>query len=299
MSDISLSTMWGVGRFQDMSQFVQAAQSYGFSHIELNYQVTAEMVAQALGVPDVRISSIHNPCPNSEASKNTPAFTLRLTAPEEDERQQALSYAKSTIDLAAQVGAPAIVVHVGSVAPLNDPERQLRRIAQEEGAQSERFQEGLAAFLRQRSLQVGPYLDAGRKSLAELSGYAAVKGVVLGLETRYYIHEIPNLEEMAALLNEFTGAAVGYWHDTGHAENQERLGLTPHREWLEQFGPRMVGVHLHDMQGLVDHKAPGTGDMPWEHIIPHLPPKAARVVEINNANDADSVSKVPGFLSRK
>ena len=45
----------------------------------------------------------------------------------------------------------------------------------------------------------------------------------------------------------------------------------------------MVGVHLHDVQDLIDHQIPGTGDVDFAWLAPYLPAHAVRTLEINNA----------------
>ena len=42
-------------------------------------------------------------------------------------------------------------------------------------------------------------------------------------------------------------APAGYWHDTGHAELKQTMGLLEHRSHLAAMAPRLIGFHLHDV----------------------------------------------------
>ena len=84
------------------------------------------------------------------------------------------------------------------------------------------------------------------------------------------IHEIPDLEEVELLLSDAAGRKVAYWHDTGHAEVLSKLGVTASPAWLERFGSRTAGVHLHDVLGPVDHLPPGGGEVDWAGVAHYL-----------------------------
>jgi sugar phosphate isomerase/epimerase len=122
---------------------------------------------------------------------------------------------------------------------------------------------------------------------------------MLGLETRFHFNEIPNMDEMAALLDKVSEHVAGYWHDVGHAEVQQQLGFSFHEEWLLRFRDRMIGIHLHDIRGIRDHQAPGKGHMNWEMIAQHLPQGIIKVCEIGEWNDEEQVQGVVEFLQKK
>ena len=122
---------------------------------------------------------------------------------------------------------------------------------------------------------------------------------MLGLETRFHFNEIPDMDEMAGLLDEVSERLVGYWHDVGHAEVQQQLGFSFHEEWLSRFKDRMVGIHLHDICDISDHHAPGNGNMNWEMVAKHLPQGIVKVCEIGEWNDEERMQGVIKFLQKK
>jgi sugar phosphate isomerase/epimerase len=296
--EVSLSTMWAKGRFSHMAGFAAKARELGFTHIEANTSISPRMLSELLKTT-VPISSVHSPCPAVLSSRGIPVSNLSLSSLDESERMEAISFTKKTIDLAANVRARAIVLHMGEVPIDLSLQDRLYKLHDGGYAQSKEYSLAKEKLVYQRISQAPPYLDAARKSLQELSEHSRQKGIMLGLETRFHLNEIPNMDEMTELLNEVSENLVGYWHDVGHAEVQQQLGFSLHEEWLSRFKNRMVGIHLHDIHGISDHHAPGKGNMNWEMVAKYLPPGIVKVCEIGEWNDEEQMQGVVKFLQKK
>ena len=296
--EVSLSTMWAKGRFSHMAEFAAKLRELGFTHVEPNRLVSPRMLAELLktGVP---ISSIHSPCPTVLSSQGMDVDRLSLSSLDVSERMEAVSFARKTIDLAANVNARAIVLHMGE-APIDlSLQDRLHKLHDAGHAQTEKYGQIKERLVRQRASLARPYVDAAKKSLQELSKYTRQKGIMLGLETRFHFGEIPNTDEMAELLGEVSQGVAGYWHDTGHAEVQQELGFFSHEEWLSRFRDRIVGIHLHDIRGISDHHAPGKGNMNWEMIAKYLSRGVVKVCEIGEWNGEERMHGVVKFLQKK
>ena len=91
---------------------------------------------------------------------------------------------------------------------------------------------------------------------------------------------------------------MGYWHDVGHAEMNDRLGIKPHLEFLETYKDNLVGVHLHGVKGRRDHLAPFEGDMDLNKFLPYFESNVLKVVESKPFASIDlmkeSVAKLQG-----
>ena len=122
--------------------------------------------------------------------------------------------------------------------------------------------------------------------------------MMLGIENRYHFHEIPDFDETGLILQKFKGAYVGYWHDVGHAQVQERLGITRHKDLLEAYAEEMIGIHLHDTMGLDDHFAPGQGDMDYGVIMPLMKPSLIAILEVHSKVKRDELLKGVHFIKR-
>lgn len=298
MLEVSLSTMWVKGRFSHMAGFAAKAKESGFTHIEANASISPRMLSELLKTT-IPISSIHAPCPTVLSSRGIPISSLSLSSLDESERMEAISFTRQTIDLAASVKAKAVVLHMGEVPIDLSLQDRLYKLHDGGYAQTKEYSQAKQELFYQRTSQALHYLDAAKKSLQELSAYSRQKGIILGLETRFHPHEIPNIDEMAELLNEASESLVGYWHDVGHAAVQQQLGLSLHEEWLSRFEDRLVGIHLHDVLGISDHHAPGKGNMNWDMVAKYLPSGIVKVCEIGEWNDEEQMQGVVEFLQKK
>lgn len=102
----------------------------------------------------------------------------------------------------------------------------------------------------------------------------------LGLENRT-ICEVPSFDDVGQVLLWYPDDTVSYWHDTGHAQVQADLGITPHEDWLHAYGHRLIGLHLHDAVNLQVHQVPGTGRVDWAGLASLAPAQVLRTVEVD------------------
>ena len=120
-------------------------------------------------------------------------------------------------------------------------------------------------------------------SVNEVLAIAAEKGVRLGLENREGFTELPLDEDYPGFLAGFPAEApVGYWHDTGHADLKQTMGLLDHRAHLEKMAPRLTGFHLHDVDADGhDHQAVGSGGIDFKMVSSFWRPEHLLVLELS------------------
>ncbi|MSP22367.1 MAG: hypothetical protein EXR66_05035 [Dehalococcoidia bacterium] len=188
----------------------------------------------------------------------------------------------------SDVGAQDVAPSPSSVRgePVEPPRGQpTARPTTSDAPRTTEYLEHLDAARRERAAVAAPWLDAARRSLADLAARAAEAGLTLGLESRLRYHEFPLPEEAADLLREHPADVAGYWHDVGHVEVLARLGLVPLEAWRELLAARLVGVHIHDVRGLTDHRAPGTvadgAGVDFAALAAMLPSTALRTFEVD------------------
>lgn len=297
MAVVALSTMWSLERFGDMRQFAEAARALGFSHVEINYAIPEEGVRALLGHDGVRVSSLHAPAPKDRLRSGNWNNEANLAASDEEERREAVAHTRRTIDYATQADARYVVVHLGGIGGEIFPEeRELRRLYDAGTREGEQVEALRRACQQRRAAERAPHFRQAARSLAELAEHAGARGVALGLENRYHYHEFPSVDEMQELLAAYPAGLVGYWHDVGHAEVLHRLGLVDLYRWLPELRERLLGAHLHDVDGLADHRAPGHGTADWSYVARYLPPAAPRVLEINQRQPEEQVRMAVPFL---
>lgn len=275
----ALSTMWMQHRFGRVAEFAAAALDLGFGGIEASHIVTPAM----LGDDDpasMAIRAVHFPAPAAPSPFGLPAEAL-LSASDDTQRRWAVAQGYASIDFAAAAGAGAVCLHLGEVAATRRLEWALaqRFLGGQRGASI--YAAALAEVEADRAAAAGPALDAARRSLAELAGYARPRGVWLGIESRVQGWQIPTFAELGLLLDENDPAVVGFWYDCGHVQVLHNLGFHRHEDWLAAFAGRIVGVHLHDTAGLRDHLLPGLGELDFGLILAALPASAVLTCELD------------------
>lgn len=275
----SLSTMWTVHNFRTLEDGFRAAMRLGFSHIELNHQVNSAMLA-GIDLSQYPISSIHEPCPADISMEELKKRDWLISALDEESRAKGVNAVKRSIDLACSLGVKVIVVHSGCVGDLTAGERELYALHAAGQSQSLEFFELRDRVKEARLALAGPRLASVKRSLVELLDYASTRGVCLGLENRYHVADIPNPDEMGELLELAGPQELGFVYDSGHGYALEALGFYSHLEWLDRFHQRLVGVHLHDIQGISDHNAPGLGEVDFIELASYLPENAFRTCEL-------------------
>ncbi len=299
---LALSTMWAQqARFDnDPAAFVDAVRALGYDGIEVSHATPPAPFERIVGQRDVPVTSIHAPAPYARDGNGRGNSSLNLASLDAGERAHAVEFTTATIDHAAEAGVRFVVVHLGGAgSAILPPEREMRRRFDS----GERTGETMDALRRQvweqRAEMAPPYLEQARRTLAELAEHARERGVTLGIETRLHHHEIPLPQEAVDLLAEYPPDVAGYWHDVGHAEVQSRLGYVEKTAWFAALATRMLGIHLHDVDGIGDHRAPGRGDVDWSYIRDGLPPDALRVFEIDQRQPDDAVAAAPAFLRER
>lgn len=277
--DAALSTMWGVDQPLPLNQTFEATRSIGISRFELNHKFTPELFAQ-FDSDRYYVSTLHDPCPAPLSLDELKRQDLLISSPDEDRRKAAVDGVKRTIDLACRLGARSVVIHPGSVLVDSSRDRRLRELFKKGLSGSPDYSTLKEEMVAHRAQNAVPYVDQVCKSLLEIIDHAKGSGIALGLENRYRYYDIPLPGELESFLGLSSENWFGFQFDCGHAQALDQLGLVPMMDWLEKFGKRMVGCHLHDVSGITDHQAPGMGEVDFKRIAPFIPENACRTLEI-------------------
>jgi sugar phosphate isomerase/epimerase len=279
MTRLALSSYWARGRWRRVGDFFRAGLEMGFSSFELS-GLTDRSFYQEIRPGAFDIAAVHNPAPGEMRNTEMRRADVLLTSLNEERRQQAVAVARRSVELAQEYGASVVVLHVGQTAADPSLENDLRRLSaagQIAGPEAAATRQRLAD---ERSYGCQERMEALRRSLDELVSCASARGICLGVENRP-VCEMPDWQELGEILSWYPGETVGYLHDTGHAQVQQDLGLTPHADWLHAYGHRLAGVHLHDSVKLEAHQAPGAGDVDWAGLALRVPAGVLRTVEVD------------------
>lgn len=282
----------------------------GFEWVELSHGIRISLVPgilKALQAQVIRVSSVHNFCPLPTGFTNPAPNIYMPSAGDHREHAQWLRHTRRTIDFAKQVGARVVVLHLGEVGFFwFNPVRKYRRYLQEKGetfsAEAPEYQELRGRTIARIRKRMAPYWARVTASLEEILPYAEERGIRLGLENRERIEELPLDDGFPELLAGLSRPGLaGYWHDSGHAQIKQRLGLANHEQQLAQNAAQLVGFHLHDIDAAgKDHQPVGSGTIDFAMVSRFFRPDHVFVLEygpkVSPADVAASRDRISSLL---
>jgi len=283
LTNASLSTMWALKNYPDLSDFFEVSKQLGFQKIELNHQVNSDMLSQ-VKLEHYQFSSIHEPCPSDVSTKDLVDRDWLISSADELSRNKGVEFVKRSINLAHELSAPTVVIHCGTVPSNINYESKLRTLFNAGKTASDEYLDIKSKLIELRADVITPRKTAVICSLNELLEYADQFKIRLGLENRYHYLDIPSIDEMDELLGLTDPNKLGFIFDVGHAQALDRLGFYPYEDWLKRFSSRLFGSHLHDTIGLTDHYAPGMGEIDFFWIASYLPENSFRTFELLPGN---------------
>ncbi len=294
----AFSTCWNSDRHIDGAAMLSEITGMGFLNVELSHGIRVSLIEGIQKAmekdPRIRVVSLHNYCPLPVGYIRSAPNVHILSSERESERARAVRATIATMDFAEKMGARHIVLHMGRVRMTDPVEPLLASVAAGkrdtpahrtlvERARKQRDTKGSGAFSR------------AMKSLTVLVEEARLRNLVLGVESRARLDEVPSESELERMLAEFPPEHLGYWHDTGHVQMWENLGLANHAAWLRKFQGRLVGAHLHDVVWPEDdHQLPGDGSVPFEQLAASLRADIPKIFEIHPGIPAEVI---PGRLA--
>lgn len=296
---LALSTSWNSFRHADGYAMLREIADLGFTHAELSHGIRIVLVPgilQAVEEGFIKISSTHNFCPLPAGIMMPAPNLFEPSAPGEQEREQWLRQTKRSLDFAAQVKARALVCHLGSVRFFwLNPARKLKALLDARPdtvvAEDPAYQAALKKAVAKLRKRMPKFWDSTKDRVSEILAYAAERGVKLGFENREKFEELPVDEDYAAFLDGLPQPnPAGYWHDTGHAQIKQNLGLLSHRAHLEKMAPRLLGFHLHDVsEAGKDHQTVGSGKIDFKMISSFWRPEHLLTLEFSPRLTVDEV----------
>ena len=292
---LSISTCWNSARHSDGAAMLEELLEFGFDRVELGHGIRISLMQGIQEMFDkgrVQFSSLHNFCPLPVEVLQASPDCLLFSSHREAERDRAVRQTLQTLDFAARLGAPNVVLHCGRVMmpPVTD---ELIEMALAGGHLSAEYARLKTRAVQQREKIAPKFVERLKDCLKRIVEHAEKKGIRLGLESRQAYEEIPSEREFEELLDAFPSPTVGYWHDIGHTQIRHNLGFVDHAEWLAKVSPRLIGCHLHDViWPQRDHQAPFTGgSVNYDKLIPLLPKETLFVWEMGPNRTREEIAE--------
>ena len=234
---LSLSTCWRARSGLSGTEIVDLFRNLGVREMEVEYRLdTAQVneIERAVEAGKIRVTSLHNYVPRilGEGLATDGGDRFLLSSLVESERTEAVRKTCRTLEWAERLGAGTVVLHLGRVEGRVSQRPLLDLFRAGHGA-SDEADNIRTDLIKQRAREAEPYVAKVLKSVRDIEKRAADMGLRLGLENRYYYRQIPSPDELGVLLSETNPDVVGYWHDVGHGQVMEALGLRGSLEHIE------------------------------------------------------------------
>ena len=263
----------------------------GFTHAELSHGIRIVLlpgIIRAVEEGVIKISSTHNFCPLPTGITQAAPNLFEPSVRDHREHEQWLRHTKRSLDFAQQVKSRVLVLHLGSVKFFwFNPAHKLKNFIRDNPTASvpddRNYQYVLAKSCQRLRAKMGPYWQQVQASIEEIRAYAVERGIKLGFENREKFEELPFDDDFGALLSGLASPhSAGYWHDTGHADIKQSMGMLEQRNHLEKNSAQLIGFHLHDVTpDGKDHQAIGTGRIDFNMISRFWRPEHLLTLELS------------------
>ena len=256
----------------------------GFEYAELSHGTRISLlpgIMDAYDAGEMKFSSLHNFCPLPMGVTFSAPNLYKFSAESERERELAVRYTLKTLEFAARLKAPVVVLHLGSIEMREYTDKLLEMLDRDEG-ESPKYEDLCEELMEKRDRRKAKAIACLYDTLRKILPEAERRGLKLGCENREALEEIPLETDFPALFRDLPSPALAYWHDTGHAQIKDNLGFIEHAAHLESMRDKLYGFHIHDVQfpGR-DHCAPGTGMIDFAALKPFVKPGHVKVFEFN------------------
>lgn len=256
----------------------------GFEYAELSHGIRLSLVPgilEAVEAGEIKISTLHNFCPLPIGLTRAAPNVFKFTSLDRRERENALRHTLKTLEFAERVKAQLVVLHMGEVEMREYTEKLLELVAAGQ-RETPKYQRLCQEAEARREARKERHVEAAYELLRKVEEDARRRGLLLGVENREALEEIPFESDAPFFFFEFRGGTVRYWHDTGHAQIKENLGFINHVMHLESLAEELAGFHIHDVQfpGR-DHRPPGQGTVDFAALKPFVRPEHIKVIELS------------------
>src|SRR5215207_1831643 len=166
----SLSTCWNSHRHTDGRAMLREIRDLGFEYAELSHGIRISLLPGILEAVDagmIRISSVHNFCPLPIGIDRAAPNIFQFSSENPRERENAYRHTVKTIETAARLKAPLVVLHMGSI-DMKDYTDKLIDLIAEGKKDTPKFQKVREEVIAKREKKKAYYVNAAYEMLRRL-----------------------------------------------------------------------------------------------------------------------------------
>lgn len=297
--DIALTTRWNAGRHTDGEAMIEEILELGFSRVELGYDTRLDLVPGIRRMVEqkaVQVDSVHNFCPVPMTAYRGHPEIFTFGHKDRRIRELAVTHTAETIRFAAEIGARTVVTHCGNIEMDRYSDQLLALCA--EGQQFTPLYEKTKLKLQlKREKKARKQIPLWQECLRQLVPILEEHRIRLAMENLPTWEAIPSETELEATLQLFQSPWLKYWHDMGHGQIRENLGLINVERWLERLEDSLAGMHIHDVWPPgQDHVMPPRGKMDFSRYKRFATRNIIRVIEPTPRTSAGDITEALAFL---
>lgn len=271
----------------------------GFERVELGYDTRMDLVPgikQRVASGAVKIDSLHNFCPVPIGAPRGHPEIFTLADPDARVRDSAIQHTGNTARFAAELGARFVVCHAGNVQ-MEHFSSALWDLAADGKAFSSSFDRIKMKMQFERDKRSPRQLQYLEESFRRLLPVLDETGVTLCFENLPTWESIPTEMELESLLRRLDTPRLRYWHDVGHGQIRQNMGLINQDRWLERLSPWLAGMHVHDvMPPAMDHVMPPRGQVDFSRLKHFAQKDIVRVIEPSSKTPREDIAEGFRFL---
>ncbi len=209
---------------------LQEIRALGFDHAELSHGTRISLlpgIIAAVDAGEIQISSLHNFCPLPMGVNHSAPNLYQFSSDNPRERDLAERHTLKTLDFAARVKAPLVVLHCGSIDMKNYTDKLLEMVARGQ-RETPKYEKLCVEVDEKREAKKGPFFERVKETLERLAREAAARGIRLGIENRQALEELPMESDFEFLFREINSPAwaIGITADTRKSRNTWDSSLT-------------------------------------------------------------------------
>jgi len=295
----ALTTRWNAGRHARGEDMIEEILDMGFTHVELGYDTRIDLVPGVRHMIEqgaVQVNSVHNFCPVPMGAPRGHPEIFTFASADRRVRELAVTHTAQTIRFAAEIGARVVVTHCGNIDMPRYTE-QLVALAEANEQYSPRYEKLKLKLQVTRDKKARKQLPYLYEALEQLLPVLQENNIRLAMENLPTWEAVPTEVELETLLQHMQTPHVGYWHDMGHGQIRENVGLINHERWLERLTPYLAGMHVHDvLPPGCDHVMPPRGKIDFARYKRFANRNIIRVIEPTPRTTREDIVEALNYL---
>lgn len=299
--NIALTTRWNAARHTDGQEMIEEILELGFRHVELGYDTRLDLVPGIRRMVEERavmVDSVHNFCPVPMTAHRGHPEIFTFGDKDKRIRELAVAHTTETIRFAAEIGAKVVVTHCGNIQ-MDRYSEQLVALCEQGKQFTPQYEKAKLKLQMKRDKKARKQIPYWHESLQQLLPVLEKHRIQLGMENLPTWEAIPTEAELEAALQYFQSPWLKFWHDMGHGQIRENLGLINVERWLERLQPSLAGMHVHDvLPPAYDHIMPPRGKMDFSRYKRFAKLNILRVIEPTPRTPPEDIKEALAFLTK-